>query len=332
MKRLAALFIVLLLPFQVVALELSIPVKCSVGADCFVQNYPDMQPGSEAKDYRCGVMSFDNNRATEFRLKNYLQMELGVGALAAADGKVIGVRDGMEDINVRDINPESVSGQECGNGVVIDHGDGWETQYCHLHKGMIYVKKGQEVKAGDLLGRIGMSGETYYPHLALLVRKDGFYIDPFTGRKVSTACMTEPPTESLWNADAQKTLQPVETALLGMGFTDAKPDGEMARWGKYSEKTLSIDTPVLTLWTDIMGIKTGDILMLEIFDPGQHRILQHQKNFTENKAQQFYFAGQRVQDESSWEPGIYQGRVTLMRNISGTPQAIIKKTIEVYLR
>ena len=70
-------------------------------------------------------------------------------------------------------------GRDCGNGVVIDHDDGWQTQYCHLRRGSVGVTRGQAVARGDRLGVVGMSGRTQFPHLHLSVRRDGAVIDPF---------------------------------------------------------------------------------------------------------------------------------------------------------
>lgn len=61
-------------------------------------------------------------------------MEEGAVVVAAAPGRVRGVRDGVSDASVRDTGTEAVKDRECGNGVLIEHGDGWETQYCHLQR------------------------------------------------------------------------------------------------------------------------------------------------------------------------------------------------------
>src|SRR3990170_2240552 len=68
-----------------------------------------------------------------------------VAVLASADGTVKGLRDGMDDILIDNLTKETVKDRECGNGVVLDHGGGWETQYCHLLKGSVSVKKGDQV-------------------------------------------------------------------------------------------------------------------------------------------------------------------------------------------
>ena len=70
-------------------------------------------------------------------------------------------------------------GQDCGNGVLVDHGDGWETQYCHMKQGSVRVTSGDAVGAGAVLGQIGQSGMAAFPHLHLSVRHNADKIDPF---------------------------------------------------------------------------------------------------------------------------------------------------------
>jgi len=50
-----------------------------------------------------------------------------------------------------------------GNEILIDHGSGIATRYGHLRK--IFVVEGQEVKQGQSIGSIGMTGKTTGPHL-----------------------------------------------------------------------------------------------------------------------------------------------------------------------
>jgi len=53
--------------------------------------------------------------------------------------------------------------QGYGNEVLIDHGYGIKTKYGHLTD--IYVVVGQEVKRGQVIGTVGMSGKATGPHL-----------------------------------------------------------------------------------------------------------------------------------------------------------------------
>ena len=50
-----------------------------------------------------------------------------------------------------------------GNQILIDHGNGINTKYGHLSK--IFVVIGQEVKRGEPIGAVGLTGKTTGPHL-----------------------------------------------------------------------------------------------------------------------------------------------------------------------
>ncbi len=86
---------------------------------------------------------------------------VGTDIFSTGDGKVIQV------INAR-------SGY--GKHVVIDHGFGYRTLYAHMSA--IDVKRGQKVKRGDVIGKIGNTGTSSGPHLHYEVIKDGKKINP----------------------------------------------------------------------------------------------------------------------------------------------------------
>ena len=68
------------------------------------------------------------------------------------------------------------SAKGLGNVVSIDHGNGYTTRYAHLDD--IKVSSGQRVQKGKLIGHVGMSGNSFAPHLHYEVLKDTVRVDP----------------------------------------------------------------------------------------------------------------------------------------------------------
>lgn len=67
---------------------------------------------------------------------------------------------------------------DMGNYVIIDHGNGFKTRYMHMTKGSVTVKKGQTVKAGQVIGYMGNTGNSTGRHLHFDISKNGEYVDP----------------------------------------------------------------------------------------------------------------------------------------------------------
>ena len=64
-----------------------------------------------------------------------------------------------------------------GRLVVVDHGGGVETWYAHMSR--IYVHAGQEIRRGELIGAVGMSGRVTAPHLHYEVHVNGRPVNPY---------------------------------------------------------------------------------------------------------------------------------------------------------
>src|SRR5947208_1419112 len=168
------------------SIQLGMPIACEPGRTCYIQNYTDADPS--ARDYKCGTLTYDGHNGTDFRLPSLASQKAGVEVLASASGRVLRTRDDAPDGAFDKSAPEAVRDVECGNGVVIEHPERWETQYCHMARGSLVVKPGQTVKAGQPLGRVGLSGRTEYPHLHFTVRHKGAMIDPFAYGAASGSC------------------------------------------------------------------------------------------------------------------------------------------------
>jgi murein DD-endopeptidase MepM/ murein hydrolase activator NlpD len=64
---------------------------------------------------------------------------------------------------------ESISGY--GTTVLLDHGEGWQTLYAHLHEASVLV--GAWLEQGQALGTVGMTGSVTGPHLHFELRRQG---------------------------------------------------------------------------------------------------------------------------------------------------------------
>jgi murein DD-endopeptidase MepM/ murein hydrolase activator NlpD len=74
--------------------------------------------------------------------------DLGTDVKAAMGGKVVDVITKNENVNELDKNGY-------GDGIVIDHGNGYRTEYLNLADESLKLKKGSVVKAGQVIGIVG---------------------------------------------------------------------------------------------------------------------------------------------------------------------------------
>lgn len=283
--------------------DLALPIGCQLGETCHIQNYFDHDPGAGTEDFACGPLGYDGHDGTDFALPSLAAMQAGVDVLAAAPGTVLGIRDGMADISIRDPAAPPLEGRDCGNGVLIDHGDGWQTQYCHMKSGSIAVRSGDRVDSGTRLGEVGLSGNTEFPHLHLSVRRNDAKIDPFDpGAAPGCGAAVAP----LWAEPIP--YQP--GGFIALGFSTAVPEYEALQAGLPAEPIPS-DAPALVLWAYYFGPRAGDLLELSVTGP-DGGLFSEEVPLDRTQAQAFRAFGKRLRE--SLTPGRYEGLAILRRD------------------
>jgi hypothetical protein len=278
------------------SLQLSFPVDCRLGQTCEIQNYVDADPAAgAAKDYRGGSLSYDAHNGTDIRVPTLAAQRAGVAVLAAADGKVLRGRDGVPDRSVREPGQAgAVESRECGNGVVIGHEGGYETQYCHLAMGSLRVKPGDTVKAGQPIGRIGLSGQTEYPHLHFTVRKGTTVVDPFT--------------PGLWRSPPAYRPR----AVLNTGFHSAPVDFAFIEAGQGARP--AADAPALVAYARAIGLRAGDVQEITLKGPkGEVLATNRAQPLPRNQAQNMLFVGKK-RPAQGWAKGAYTGSYRVLRD------------------
>jgi hypothetical protein len=293
-------------------LRLGVPIDCDMARDCYVQNYVDHDPGPAAKDQTCGPLTYDGHDGIDFRLRTVADMARGVAVLAAADGVVRSVRDSEPDISFRARDDAAIRGREAGNGVVLDHGGGWLTQYSHLRRGSIAVEPGQRVAAGTPLGLVGLSGRTEFPHLHFSVRHRGRTLDPFTGRMPGGGCPGAwRAADSLWTSAAREALAYRPGGPLDAGFATRSPELAAALAGAYATAPPR-NAPALVFWAASWGLRAGDRETIRLIGPDGTVLAEADAEVPGDKAQWIRFASRRLHGDS-WPSGRYRGEYRVLR-------------------
>lgn len=314
MKRNILLFLPLFgahafLSAQLAPPAFALPVQCEIGKSCLIQKLVDHDAGPGRQDYRCGLLTTDGHDGVDIRLRTMTDMQRGYAVLASGAGEVLRVRDGEPDISSR--VRSDLGGRDAGNGVVIDHGNGWQTQYSHLRLGSVSVKPGQRVAQGQQLGLVGMSGNAEFPHLHFTVRYQGKAIDPFVGAGEIGKCDPARRGPGLWMAEAARILAYRPTAIITVGLSSSVPPKSVV--DRVAPPQLSGRGDALILWVDVIGAKAGDLQEFKIMDPDGRPVHAQETGVADGGLSWFAYSGKRA-PVSGWPPGRYTGQYKLRRD------------------
>lgn len=166
----------------------------------------------------------------------------------------------------------------CGVGVMIDHRRGWKTLYCHLMPRSVNVKEGDKVAQGQVIGKMGESGNTTFPHLHFEVMHWGRPVDPFQPTR-RTQCDYQ--DFSLWD----KSLPLIEYRSHGVimaGMSNDKPDTRIIRSFGHSNMQPEGEGPFY-FWMETFGLRTNDYIYIEV-KRGETLYWKHEEYYLKNSA------------------------------------------------
>lgn len=318
-------FLIMAMPARAAPPTLRLPISCTPGSDCFIQQYVDADAGPGARDYTCGAQTYDGHQGTDIRIRTTRDAERGVAVLAAAPGTVVAVRDGEPDRLARsDAERKAVARRECGNGVVIDHGDGWQTQYCHMRQGSLAVAMGDAVVSGERLGEVGYSGLAAFAHVHITVRRGKQVIDPFTGVAMGKAgCGVS--DGALWASDVLQALAYRAGAVLDVGFAPEAPEMAGIEEARHAGEVPASDWPVLVAWGWAINLERGDEVAVSLAGP-DGVLAENRARLDRHKAQYLLYAGKR-RPAAGWTPGRYVASFAILRD--GKPVLSAERPVEI---
>ncbi len=180
---------------------------------------------------------------------------------------------------------------------------------------------GKQVAAGDVLGQVGLSGQTQFPHLHITVRDPaGRVVDPFDARPQDASC-TLADEETLW-------AEPIAYrpgGLLNGGFLDRLPDYDEVRAGTASAPALPTDAPAMVFWAHFYGLQSGDHLELKLTAPDGSTIAEVDQAMDRDRAVEYRAVGRKAR--GAWAAGEYRGTAVLRRD--GAEIARVERTLPV---
>lgn len=218
-------------------ISLTLPLQCTLGEDCFILYYPDRIVQGGFRDYKCGKLSFENNKSVVFNYISATEELPGIEVIAASEGVVSKV---VLDKPTKGVNSMVNTGIPY---VIISHKNGFKTKYSFLNRHKILVKKGQRVSRADVIAFTN-DINAGFNELYFSVLKRGRAIDPFLGADAAYGCDSR--GKSLWQDNIPYT--PVTVTNSKFQSND-----------KF-EKSIYFD---LQTW----GLMKGDVETINLYDP-----------------------------------------------------------------
>lgn len=295
--------------------ELVFPLDCTDGADCVAIYYPDRLKGPGTRDFMCGNNALDGLPYAQISIRSLYDMDRGIAVRAAADGTVSGARDGIHDEGPNWRTAQGEPPPYCGNGIEIDHGNGWTGRYCHLREGSLFVEAGDTVKAGETIAFAGWSGKAELPGLGFWLRNSATVIDPFDGEDVDRPCDGE--GQPLWKNAPKHVDRYDELIIVDAGFTTSpQPLVPDIIRGYHRLKILPLTSPSLVFWAMVASAIEGEVRTMQIVGPDNRLVAEQEHVERDNNPLVLLHTGS-ARPKTGWQAGIYTATLTIAREVNG---------------
>ncbi len=156
--------------------SLSAEIIASGGKDIRVTSPEEIPENVSTDDYKLSqnmILPLKGKTTSEFGVRNHpisgdLRFHAGIDIAAESGTNIYSAFDGVV--------AESSYDQWNGNYLKIKHDNDIMTVYCHCEK--LNVKKGQNIRAGEVIATVGSTGSSTGPHLHFELRIDNISYNP----------------------------------------------------------------------------------------------------------------------------------------------------------
>lgn len=273
------------------------PVEGVYGKDYIIVNYVDWGAGASIEDNHCLDKTYNGHAGTDYVLKSFSAMDSGLNVLAVDTGVVIFTLDGIFDRE-----KDSDTSKHLGNYVGITHAGNYQTYYGHLKRGSITVSIGDTVLPGQVIGKVGSSGNSSDPHLHFETWYDSlYYIDPYQGPcgNKNSFWKNEIPFDSsfgVWDKGIINFIPTLDTLKEGLGTID----------------TVQSTDSNLTFWSLQYGLRKNDSLNLKWFTSNDSLWFQFGIELSSNWWYYYFWTYIQAPPASlpgSWKAKLYRNNV-----------------------